>query len=112
VALDPERYATTAELARDLGVYVVDSDTLADLETALGAASDEMDRLTGLPDQTDYSVPLANLAARRLGARWYVRKDSPLGVMGGFTDVPLYVRGTDPDVDRFILANRHAFGMA
>lgn len=109
MASDPERYATVAELARDLGVYVVDTETGADLTNALSAASDEIDRLTGLPEQAEYSLPLANMAARRLSARWYQRKDSPLGVMGGFTDMPLYVRGNDPDVDRFILGNRHTW---
>lgn len=112
MAGDPERYATAEELASDLGLTYSGNADDPDLRTALGSASDEIDRLCDLQNQTDYSVPTANFATRRLAARWWQRKDSPMGVMGGFTDIPLYVRGTDPDIDRMILSMRHHFGLA
>lgn len=112
MALDPERYATTEQLASDLGLSAIGATDDPDLMTALGAASDELDRLTDIPNQTDYSEHLANLAARRLAERWWIRKDSPLGVMGGFNDTPLYVAGRDPDIERMIISLRHSWGIS
>lgn len=41
-------------------------------------------------------------ATRLLTVRWWKRKDSPLGVQG-FADMPaMYVRGSDPDVERLL----------
>lgn len=113
MAGDPERYATVAELAGDLGIYGdLSPEQTANLTTALGAASDEIDRLCDLPNTPDYSVPTANLAARRLSARWHKRADSPFGITGGFSDVPMYVIARDPDIRGLILSMRTHMGIA
>lgn len=108
---DPERYATLEQVKFDLGILVSDTETDANLTMALDASSEEAERLVTIPELEPVS-PRLNLLVRRLTGRWWQRKDSPLGVMGGFTDVPLYVRGTDPDIDQLILSLTHSFGLA
>src|SRR5437868_3881230 len=105
---EPERYATLEQLKFDLGIYTADDQADAELTIALDAASEEAERLTN-PIPTDPVSPRLNLLVRRLTARWWQRKDSPLGVMGGFTDMPLYVRGTDPDIDQLVTSLQHSW---
>lgn len=110
---DPERYATLEQVKFDLGIMTADTDTDDSLAIALDAASAEAERLAN--DEQPFSDPMSprlNLLCRRLTARWWQRKDSPLGVMGGFTDVPLYVRGTDPDIDQLVVSLQHSWGLA
>src|SRR4029077_8976717 len=52
------------------------------------------------------------LMVRRLVARWWHRRNSPTGVEGGFSDVPIYVRGVDQDIDAWIVSRRSSFGIA
>jgi hypothetical protein len=112
MAADPERYASLEQVKYDLGIMTADQDTDEALTIALDAASEEAERLTDPdPEATEVS-PRLNLLVRRLTARWWQRKDSPLGIMGGFTDVPIYVRGTDPDIDQLINSLQHSWGLA
>lgn len=108
---DPERYASLEQLKYDLGIMTSDQETDDNLSLALDAASEEAERLVTIPELEPVS-PRLNLLVRRLTARWWQRKDSPLGVMGGFTDMPIYVRGQDPDIDYLILSLTHSFGLA
>ena len=106
---DPERYALLEQVKFDLGIYADDPAADAELTIALDAASEELERLTG-----EHIAPVSarvNLATRRLTARWWQRKDSPQGVMGGFSDVPLYVRGSDPDIEWLINSLQHSWGL-
>lgn len=108
---EPERYATLEQVKYDLGIMTAEPDTDDALTLALDAASEEADRLVS-PNPIDPVSPRLNLLVRRLTARWWQRKDSPLGIMGGFTDVPIYVRGTDPDIDQLVNSLQHSWGLA
>ena len=113
---DPERYATVADVKTDRNIVVADFDD--EIAAVLDATSLYLDDICGRPDPTvDPPAPrpdasMWRLMVRRLVARWWDRRNSPTGVEGGFTDVPVYVRGVDADIDAWIVSRRQSFGFA
>ena len=100
---DPERCASVADVKSDRNITGLDFDT--DISDVLAATSFYLDDICGRPDPAIIPpVPRSDavvwrLMVRRLVARWWDRRNSSVGIEGGFSDVPIYVRGVDPDID-------------
>ena len=110
--VDPERYATVANVKSDRNILGADFDE--EIRDVLGAVSEYLDAICGPPetDEVREESYIWKLMSRRLTARWWDRRQSSVGIDGGFGDVPVYVKGLDPDIDTWIVSQRNTFGIS
>lgn len=110
MALTPLPAALTAALEVRVGVP---TGTHADaIAQAGGTALDYLEHLTAVAaaDLVDDRRGLE--AVLMLAHRLWVRRDSPAGASQGFEGVPVYVAGTDPDLDALVVSLRQTWGLA
>lgn len=97
------RAADVRRLADDLGITTGAHDAvLADL---LEVAARRVMVLTGR-DATLTADPTGARVVTMIAARLWGRRSSILGVAQGFADMPVYVRGADPDIDALLVQLR------
>lgn len=112
------RYTTTEDVKRRLGITVADHD--AEVDLAIEAAADWLDRYVGNTDDTGTIVPDPappsglSLACLFLAVRWYKRPDAPFGVAGvGDTEADVAALQTlDPDMGGMVMGLRQKWGIA